>query len=121
MGRERRRPGQAVGPAGGVREVALRQLFEEILEISARFQAVFFGGLNETHGDRAGLRSARRVGKEPVFAARHKGFDGPFTAVVVHLESSILEKSRQRFPLIQAIGHRLAQGTLGQGVPFLPT
>ena len=91
----------------GVRQIG--ELLKEIGQVDKRIQSVLFGRLHEAVDDRAGLRAARRIGKQPILSTDNEWFGGAFAAVVVDLQTTVFQKRNQWLPLILAIRDRLSK------------
>ena len=72
-------------------------------QISVRIQSIFFRRFNETVDHTAGLRTARRVGEEPVFPSHHEGFNAAFSTVVAQFQMAVLQIADQIRPLLQQV------------------
>jgi len=66
---------------------------------------------NETEGHRRRLAALVAAEKRPVAAADANIAAGPLGHSVVHLQFAVLEKTRQRLPLIVCVADRLFGGT----------
>ena len=71
--------------------------------------AVFLRRFNQAVDHGAGLRATRRIGKEPVLPAHHKGLNAALGTVVAQLQTAILQIPRQVRPLLQQIVNGPAQ------------
>ena len=82
----------------------LRQLLKLKLQVVVWMQSVFLGCFHHTIDSRACFRPSRRVGKQPVFTSNNERLDRALAAIVVHLQSSVCQISRQLLPLVQTMG-----------------
>ena len=93
----------------------LRRVLQNPQQITVRIKAILLRRFNQTvdHGD--GLRATRRVGKEPVFHAHHKGLNAALGTVVAQLQTAILQIPCQVWPLLQQIVNGPAQRGFRRG------
>src|SRR5689334_10445606 len=91
-----------------------RDAREHVTEPGKRLDATPLAGSDKTA--KHGRRSAATVATEerPVPAAERNVAVGSFRGAVVYLQLAVLQKSRQRLPLIQRIAHCGPRRTLRQ-------
>lgn len=64
-----------------------------------RLDAVELAGLDQGGEDRSILRPGLVASKEAVLSARCDGADGPFDAVIIHLDAPVCEEQDQPVPV----------------------
>ena len=69
----------------------LRRSLQDPQQVSVRIQAVFLRRFNQAVDHAAGLCAARRIGKQPVLPAHHKGLNAALGTVVAQLQTAILQ------------------------------
>ena len=87
----------------------LRRISQNPKQVLVRVQAVFLRRFNQAVDHAAGLSAARRVGKQPVLPARHKGLNAALGTVVAQLQTAILQIPCQIRPLLQQVIDGLSQ------------
>ena len=78
----------------------LRRVLQNPQQITVRIKAILLRRFNQTVDHGAGLRATRRVGKEPVLPAHHKGLNAALGTVVAQLQTAILQIPCQIRPLL---------------------
>lgn len=91
----------AVVPGGQDRRVG-----QQPCQIAVRIQPTFFRCFNHAVDHGAALCAPRRVGKQEVLPANHKGLYGAFGKVVAQLQPSVLQHTGQIRPLFLQISCR---------------
>ena len=71
----------------------LRRILQNPQQIMVRIKAVLLRRFNQAVDHAAGLCAARRVGKQPVLPAHHKGLHAALGTVAAQLQSAILQIS----------------------------
>ena len=69
----------------------LRRVSQDPEQVSVWIQAVLFRRFNQAVDQAASPRAARRIGKEPVLPAHHKGLNAALGTVVAQLQTAILQ------------------------------
>ena len=92
-----------------VRFAQPRRVLQNPQQITVRIKAVFLRRFNQAVDHAAGLCAARRVGKQLVLPAHHKGLHAALGTVVAQLQSTILQIPRQVRPLLPQVMDRLSQ------------
>ena len=80
-----------------------RSTLQNPKKVFVRGKFVFLRRFNQTVDHGAGLRATRRIGKQPVLPAHHKGLNAALGTVVAQLQTAILQIPRQVRPLLQQI------------------
>ena len=83
-------------------------------QVSIRIQSIFFRRFNQTVDHTAGLRTARRIGEEPIFPSHHKWLYAAFSTVVAQFQMAILQVTNQVWPLLQQVMDRPAHCGFGR-------
>ena len=78
-------------------DVGVRQVFEEVLEVLERIQAVGLGILDDTVDGGAGLGSFRGVAEQPILAADGEVADGTLADVVRERSVAAFQEGLERF------------------------
>ena len=68
-----------------------RRTLQNPKKVFVRVKFVFLRRFNQTVDHAAGLCAARRIGKQPVLPAHHKGLDAALGTVVAQLQTAILQ------------------------------
>ena len=92
-----------------IRFAQLRRVLQDPQQIAVRIKAVLLRRFNQAVDHAAGLCAARRVGKQPVLPAHHKGLNAALGTVVAQLQTAILQIPRQVRPLLPQVMDRLSQ------------
>ena len=87
----------------------LRRVLQNPQQITVRIKGILLRRFNQAVDHGAGLRAARRIGKQPVLPAHHKGLNAALGTVVAQLQTAILQIPRQVRPLLQQIVNGPAQ------------
>ena len=89
-----------------------RQMFEEVIQIRVRLDAIDAARHHEGEEVRARLGAARVVAEEPGFSSGRKMFDLLFAVVVVDRNLRVIQMPDELWPLPKRVAERFAERTL---------
>ena len=86
-----------------------RCISQDPKQISVRIKVILLRRFHQAVDHSTGLCAARRVGKQPVLPAHHKGLNAALGTVVAQLQTAILQIPCQIRPLLQQVIDGLSQ------------
>ena len=93
----------------GILFAQLRRVLQNPEQVSVRIQLVFLCRFHQAVDHSTGPRTTRRIGKQPVLPAHHKGLNAALGTVVAQLQTAILQIPCQIRPLLQQVIDGLSQ------------